>query len=212
MPVISKMLMRRARQCAVVLVTMSAVMTPSQVLGQKPTDTSVQSSPTTPPPKAAVVDGAVEASPAPEPKRTVVGSIAPGTALPITLSEAVDSGKLKNGSTLEATLTSAVPVKLSGTQCEGTCSGITVPAGAKVTVSVVGAVPADKISSAGEMSLQVMKVGEFSVYCDTQTFKGKEGHKDVADSAPDKGTDAMLAAGAALTFHVLPAPTMTPGK
>ncbi len=175
---------------------------PSVARAQKPTDASVQASPTTAPPKAPVVDGSVEASPIPgESKTGMKGTIAPGTALPIRLSAEVDSGKVKNGATLQAMLTA--PVKAGST---------TVPAGAKVEISVVGAVPADKLSSAGEMSLQVMSVGGMSVYADTQTFKGKEGHKDVADSAPSKGTDADLAAGATLTFHVLPPPTMTPGK
>jgi hypothetical protein len=178
---------------------LSVAMMPVAGKAQKPTDSSVQSSPTTAPPKAAVVDGSVESSPVPGGTKTGVrGSIAPGTALPIKLSAGVDSGKVKNGATLQATLTSAVAVQLSGPQCVGTCSGLTVPA--------------DKMSSAGEIDLQVIKVGGYSVFCDTQTFKGKEGHKDVADSAPAKGTDATLAAGAALTFHVQPAPTMAPGK
>ncbi len=181
---------------------MFAAMMPVAAKAQRPTDASVQASPVAPPPKAPVVDGSVEASPMPGGTKTATkGSIAPGTALPIRLSAEVDSGKLKNGATLQATLTA--PVKAGTT---------TVPAGAKVEVSVVEAVPADKISSAGEMSLQVMSVGGISVYADTQTFKGKEGHKDVADSAPTKGTDAELAAGATLTFHVLPPPTMAPGK
>jgi hypothetical protein len=175
---------------------------PAAARAQRPTDASVQASPTTAPPKAPVVDGSVEASPMPGGSKTgMKGTIAPGTALPIRLSAEVDSGKVKNGATLQATLTA--PVK---------AGSATVPAGAKVEVSVVGAVPADKLSSAGEMSLQVISVGGRSVYADTQTFKGKEGHKDVADSAPSKGTDAELAAGATLTFHVLAPPTMAPGK
>ena len=38
---------------------------------------------------------------------------------------------------------------------------------------------------------------------DVAAFDGKEGHKDVADSAPDKGTEAVAQAGLTIQFHVL---------
>jgi hypothetical protein len=114
----------------------------------------------------------------------------------VKLAAGVDSGSLKNGQTVAGTLTAAVPV----------VGGAALTAGTPVQLTVVETLPAGKIASAGEMSLQVLRVGSIGVFTDTQTFRGKPGHKDVADSAPQRGTDAALAAGATLTFHVPPPP------
>ncbi len=168
----------------------------SAMSAQQPTDASVQSSPTSGPAKGLVVDGAVQSSPVPGTTAKPSGYLRPRTAIPLKLATAIDSGSLKNGQTVAATLTSAVPV----------VGGAAMAAGTPVQLTVVETLAAGKIASAGEMSLQVQRVGRLSVFTDTQTFRGQPGHKDVADSAPQKGTDATLAAGAMLTFHVQPEP------
>jgi hypothetical protein len=71
---------------------------------------------------------------------------------------------------------------------------------------VIETLPAGRIYAAGEFSLQVERVGSIPVYTNTLTYRGQPGHKDLPDSAPAVGTDAGLAAGAALVFHVLPPP------
>jgi hypothetical protein len=184
----------------------------ARIAAQQPTDTSVQSSPVAAPPKVPAVDSSVQASPVPGPAvKAVTTYVAPGTAIPVRLTEAIESGTLKNGTVVHATL--AVPVKLSAAaQAAGTGSGSpSLPAGSAVELSVIETVPADKIDSAGEMSLQLVRVGTMSVFTDTQTFNGKPGHKELPDSSPAKGTEATLAAGATLTFHVQPPPTAATG-
>jgi hypothetical protein len=168
----------------------------SAIGAQQPTDVSVQSSPTKVVAKGPVDDAAVQSSPVTGAAAKSAGHLRPGTAIPLKLSAALDSGSLKNGQTVSATLTSMVPV----------LGGATLAAGTPVQLTVVETLAAGKIASAGEISLQVQRVGTVSVYTDTQTFRGQPGHKDVADSAPQKGTDARLAAGAMLKFHVQPQP------
>jgi len=159
------------------------------------TDSAAQSSPLKPAPKAPVVDDAMQSSPIPEHKPGDVW-VSPHTALPIALNEAIDSGKLKNGQTVHAKLTAAV-----------SAHGKTLPAGTPVDLTVVATVPAGKLDAVGEFSLQLESIGGVHAYTDTLTFRGKPGHRDVADAAPALGTDAGLPHGAPLTFHVLPSPT-----
>jgi len=167
------------------------------------TDTSAQASPINTYGSAAKpTDNATESSPEIGPSTTARGiTLAAHTALPIKLASAIDSGKLKNGDTVRATLTSAVK----------TSSGTTLAAGTPVAISVIATVPAGKLNAVGEFSLQAVKVGSAAVYTDTQTFRGEPGHKDLPDSAPATGTDAGLAAGAELTFHVQKPPTAADG-
>jgi len=164
-----------------------------------PTDAAAQSSPLQPTPKVPAVDAAVQSSPITEPHSSGI-CIAPHTAIPIALSNAIDSGKVKNGQTIPAKLTTAVQAH-----------GKNLPAGTPVGITVVATVPAGKLNAVGEFSLQLESVGGIHAYTDTQTFRGKPGHRDVADAAPTLGTDAGLASGAALTFHVLPPPTEATG-
>jgi len=159
-----------------------------------PTDTAVQSSPLQPAPKIPAVDTSAQSSPIPEPHPSGVW-VAPHTAIPVALETAIDSGKLHNGQTIHARLTAAVPAH-----------GKTLPAGTPVAMTVVATVPAGKLNAVGEFSLQVLSVGGVSVYTDTQTFRGKPGERLTADATPAVGTDAGLAHGAPLTFHVLPPP------
>ncbi len=182
--------------CLLSAVALAVFQTPA--LAQQPTDSAAQSSPTTPPPKAAPADDtATEASPVAE-SRGHGSGFAVHTALPVKLSEGVDSGHLKNGQTVSATL--SAPAKLS--------SGSTLPVGTPAKLTVIATVPAGKLNAVGEMSLQLVSVGKTGVFTDTLTYRGKPGYKDLPDSAPVTGTDAGLAQGATLTFHVQPQPAM----
>ncbi|HEY5382167.1 MAG TPA: hypothetical protein VIJ65_07915 [Acidobacteriaceae bacterium] len=176
----------------------TAAAAPAQKTQSAPaTDSSVQASPIKPAPAAPVNDSSSQASPI-TPVRTGSGPhLAPHTTLPVRLSTGIDSGRLTNGQTVHATLSQ--PVALS--------TGRSLPAGTPVDLTVVETLPAGRLYAVGEFSLQVVRVGSVTVSTDTLTFRGKPGHKDLPDSAPAVGTDAGLAAGAALTFHVLPPPS-----
>ncbi len=156
------------------------------------TDASTQASPVGASAKGPDVDGSVQASPEVGP--ILAGGprgFAPHTALPVTLSQAIDSGKLKNGQHVAGKLSAAVG---------------RIPAGTPVDVSVIATVPAGALNAAGEFSLELVAVGRVPVYTETQTFRGIPGKKDLPDSAPTMGTDAGLPQGAPLTFHIQPPP------
>ncbi len=159
------------------------------------TDSAAQASPIRPAPPAPVTDAAQQASPVPLGVRAGVW-IAPHTAIDIKLGRSIDSGRLKNGESVPASLTKPVTLSPHGLLNPGT----------PVQLTVLETLPAGRISAAGEFSLQLERVGSLSVFTDTLTYRGKPGHKDLPDSAPQVGTDAGLAAGAELTFHVLPPP------
>ena len=164
------------------------------------TDSAAQASPIKPAPAAPVDDSAALASPV----RLGNGhgaSIAPHTAIDVKLARGIDSGRLKNGEPVQANLAKAVSLTPKGM----------LEVGTPVELTVVETLPAGKIDAAGEFSLQVERVGSVGVYTDTLTYRGQPGHKDLPDSAPAVGTDAGLAAGAELTFHVLPPPTPASG-
>lgn len=167
------------------------------------TDSSVQASPVKPPPPVPATDAAAQASPALGPRGTGA-AIAPHTAVPVRLTGSIDSGHLTNGQTVHATLAAAVTLTRGGA----------LPAGTPVALTVVETIPAGRISSAGEFSLEAFQVGSVPVYTDTLTYRGRRGGKDVQDAAPTVGTDAALPAGAELTFHVLPpaAPAQGPPR
>ena len=156
-------------------------------------DTSVPASPVGGPTSVhRADDSSVPASP-------VTAEVAPaslkvGTVLRVQLAKALDSGTLHEGDNLTGKLVGGVR----------TSAGQAIAAGASVTATVVSAAPAGKIASAGELSLQVTKVGTVAVVSDVLSFEGQEGHKDLPDSAPAKGTDAKVAAGRVLTFRVAP--------
>jgi len=160
-----------------------------------PTDAAAQSSPVQPAPKVPAVDAAAQASPIPE-RKTGGAWLSPKTAIPIALTQAVDSASLHNGQMVHAKLTAAL-----------TAHGKTLPAGTPAELTVVATVPVGKLYSVGELSLQLISVGGIAVYTDTQTFRGTPGPRLTADAVPAKGTEATLPNGAPLTFHVLPPPT-----
>ena len=75
-------------------------------------------------------------------------------------------------------------------------------AGTAVMVTVVEASPAGMMESAGEFSIQVIKVGAVNVASLVVVRKGVEGKKELADSAPAKGTEAVIGAGDVVEFLV----------
>lgn len=164
------------------------------------TDSLAQASPTKQAPPAPVVDSSVQASPVSSAHKGDA-FIPPHTALHLRLTSDIDSGRLKNGQTVHATLAAPVPLSPHGV----------LSAGTPAVLTVVETLPAGRLYSAGEFSLQMLSAGNIPVSTDTLTFRGKAGHKDLPDSAPAMGTDAGLRAGASLLFHVLPAPTAASG-
>jgi hypothetical protein len=164
------------------------------------TDSAAQSSPIQATPPAPVTDSSQQASPIPSNNGPGV-SIAPHTAIDLKLARSIDSGHLENGQTVAATLAKPIALTPKGTL------GVGTPA----VLTVVETLPAVRIYAAGEFSLQVVRVGSVPVYTDTLTYRGQAGHKDLPDSAPAVGTDAILAAGAELIFHVLPPPQPATG-
>ena len=161
------------RRVGPALLAIAALLARAPGLAQKPDDASVLSSPIAPLP---------------------VGSSVPlGTTLSIRLTDAADSGKVKNGDIVHGVLTS--PVK--------TTRGSTLPAGPPAEAPVVASARAGTIASYGVLSLQLVRVGGVPVITDVTDFNGQEGHKDVPDAAPAKGTEAQVAAGTELNFTVL---------
>src|SRR6185437_5384674 len=159
------------------------------------TDSAAQSSPIRQTPAAPVTDSAGQASPIRSNHGPGV-SIAPHTEIDLKLGRSIDSGHLKNGGTVAATLAKPITLSPRGT----------LDAGTPAELTVVETLPAGRLYSAGEFSLQLERVGSVTVYTNTLTYRGQPGHKDLPDSAPAVGTDAGLAAGAELIFHVLPPP------
>ena len=148
-------------------------------------------------PAAQESGGDASALASPVPPRLIGSTLRVGTQVDVTLTEDVSSGSQINGTKVRAKL--AAPVRSS--------SGVVLPAGTAVEGTVVSSAKAGLIASGGVLSLQLTQVGGIATITDVRDFNGSEGHKDVADSAPEKGTEAMVARGTLLTFHVL-----EPGK
>ena len=108
-----------------------------------------------------------------------------GTPIRILLHKTADSGHVRNGDTLNATL--AEPI-----------AGL--PKGTPVQLTVVQATQAGFMTSAGELSVQVTRIGNYSVLSEIVTALGKEGKREVADAAAATGTEAEFAAGQPFTF------------
>lgn len=177
------------------LLGVGIAVTAQKTQNEPATDSAAQSSPVQATPRAPVTDSAVQASPIRSSGDSGV-SIAPHTEIALKLGRGIDSGHLKNGDTVAASLAKPVALSPKGTLSAGTTAELTV----------VETLPAGRIYAAGEFSLQLERVGSVQVYTDTLTYRGQAGHKDLPDSAPAVGTDAALAAGAELVFHVLPPP------
>ena len=108
-----------------------------------------------------------------------------GTPIQVRLQAPVDSGHAKNGDILRGTLVTAV-------------AG--APAGAPVELTVVAAAPAGQMTSAGELSVQVIKINGNTVLSDVVTATGEEGKKIQPDAAPSRGTEAILTPDKPLTL------------
>ena len=178
----------------------SALTQAQQVKPQPVTDAAAQASPLTPVVSSPVSDASIQASPIAA-KRQSGPSILAHTPIAVVLVQSIDSGRLKQGQEVPATLAAPVAVH----------NGAVLPPGTPVVLTVVETVPAGRIMAQGEFSLQIVRVGRVNVYTDTLVFDGKPGHQDLPDSAPALGTDAGLPNGAPLTFHVQPAPSAAEG-
>lgn len=211
---------------------MSAAQTsqPPRTTSPPATDTSVQASPTgRRPPGAPATDTSAQASPLPE-IRSPGFVFAPGTSVRISLTEALDSGHARNGQSVSAMLVAEIRAGGSASSSQRTQNGSkdggqnesrdgghdgsrtgnaerTLPAGTPVMLTVIESVPVGRLGAAGELSLQVLRVGSLAVFTDTQTFHGKPGHQDLPDSAPQLGTEASFAAGAQLSFTIQKPPS-----
>jgi hypothetical protein len=115
------------------------------------------------------------------------------TALSVRLDRALSSATVRNGDVLHGALLQ--PVR--------TAHGATLAAGTRVTATVLSVAKAGEIASPGELTLELLQVGGLPVASNVVEFDGQPGHRDVADSNPDKGTEAVVAAGAPLRFQVL---------
>jgi hypothetical protein len=89
------------------------------------TDSAAQSSPVQATPRAHVTDSAAQASPIRSSNGSGV-SIAPRTEIALRLSRGIDSGHLKNGDTVAATLAKPVALTPKGSLDVGTIAELTV--------------------------------------------------------------------------------------
>ena len=103
--------------------------------------------------------------------------IAAGTPITVRLKDTVDSGHVKNGQTIRAMLVNAVPG---------------APAGSDVELSVVSSAAAGQMNSAGELSIQIVRINGSEALSQVITAQGKQGAALTADGAPARGTEAQL--------------------
>ena len=115
------------------------------------------------------------------------------TPLKVKLSHTATSGSVKNGDTVAGVLVD--PVK--------TGNGSVLGPGTPIKATVLSAAAAGKVQSAGVLSVQVFQVGGLQVISNVLEFTGHEGHREVADANPDKGTEAVVQAGVPLSFLAL---------
>ena len=100
-----------------------------------------------------------------------------GTPILVKLRASVDSGRARNGDMIDGTL--AAPVG-------------SMPTGTPVRLTVVQAAAAGRLTSYGELSIQVVSIADRRVLSDTITAQGKEGPKELPDAAPARGTEAIF--------------------
>ena len=108
-----------------------------------------------------------------------------GAPIHVLLTRTADSGHVRNGDVLAATLAAPIAGLARGTP---------------VQLTVIQASQAGVLTSAGELSMQVTRIGDYNVLSVIVTALGKEGKKEVADAAPSPGTEAEFPAGQDLTF------------
>jgi hypothetical protein len=108
-----------------------------------------------------------------------------GTPIQVRLEVSVDSGHAKNGDIIRGTLVAPV-------------GG--APAGAPVELTVVAAAAAGHLTSAGELSVQVISINGKPVLSDVVTAIGQEGRRILPDAAPERGTEAVFTPDKPLTL------------
>ncbi len=108
-----------------------------------------------------------------------------GTPIQVQLQQRADSGHVRNGDMLRGTLSAPLAGLAKGTP---------------VQLTVVQASRAGALTSAGELSLQVTRIGNYDVLSVIVTALGKEGKKEIADAAPAPGTEAEFPADQDLSF------------
>ena len=108
-----------------------------------------------------------------------------GTPIRVQLAQRADSGHLKNGDTVSATLSAP----LAG-----------LPIGTPVTLTVVQCARAGSLVSYGELSLQVTAIAGRPLLSTILTALGREGKREVADAAPTLGTEAEFAPNQDFSF------------
>ncbi len=121
----------------------------------------------------------------------------PGDILTVVLQNTISSSAAHNGQLLHGHLLQPLPAQGDRQH---------FAAGAPVTLSVLATVPAGRITSYGEITLQATHVGTIPVFTLPLTFRGKRGAKDLPDSAPKKGGEAILSPATKLSFRVQPPP------
>jgi hypothetical protein len=111
--------------------------------------------------------------------------IAAGTPIEVHLDQTVDSAHAVNGQTLRGKL-----VKAAGD----------APAGSPVELTVVAVAAAGQMSSAGELSLQIVRIHGQDALSQVITAQGQQGPRLTADAAPARGTEASISANQTLIF------------
>jgi hypothetical protein len=103
--------------------------------------------------------------------------VARGTVLRVRLKQPIDSGHAKNGDMIDGVLTAPAG---------------SAPAGSPVKLTVVAAAAAGRMTSAGELSLQVVSINGQTVLSNVITAQGEEGKTILPDDAPARGTEAIF--------------------
>lgn len=111
--------------------------------------------------------------------------IAAGTPIEVHLDQTVDSAHAANGQRLHGKLVKAIG---------------NAPAGSPVELTVVAVAAAGQMSSAGELSLQIVRVNGQDELSEVITAQGKQGARLTADAAPAKGTEASISPQQTLIF------------
>ncbi|MEZ2347102.1 hypothetical protein [Terriglobus sp. RCC_193] len=111
--------------------------------------------------------------------------VAAGTPIEVHLDQAVDSAHAANGQRLHGKLVKAIG---------------NAPAGSPVELTVVAVAAAGQMSSAGELSLQIVRMNGQDELSEVITVQGKQGLRLTADAAPAKGTEATVVPQQTLIF------------
>lgn len=111
--------------------------------------------------------------------------IASGAPIGVRLNAEIDSASAVNGQQLQGKL-----VKAAGT----------APAGSPVELTVVAVAAAGRMFSAGELSLQIVRINGKDELSQVITMEGKQGARLTADAAPAQGTEASISPEQTLIF------------